>query len=59
MRIGWQELIALAIVLTVVAFALWRRWQRGRQRDSSCDGCDHAAATPTDEKPVHIYRRRE
>jgi len=59
MRIGWQEIIALTIVLGVVAFATWRRWQRGRARDSACDGCDNSATTPADEKPVRMYRRHE
>lgn len=52
MSTGWQEWLALAIVIAIVAFALYRR-MRGRGRHGDC----HVAADQEDERPVHFYRR--
>jgi hypothetical protein len=50
---GWQELIALTIVVVVVGFGLYRRWRKPAATEASCcsDKADPA------EKTVHFYRR--
>ncbi|MGI9330024.1 MAG: hypothetical protein ACR2QB_04850 [Gammaproteobacteria bacterium] len=50
---GWQELIALTLVVVVVGFALYRRWRKPAQAKSSC--CSEK--DDSDEKTVHFYRR--
>jgi len=57
MKIGIQEIVALCIVLAVVLFAIWRRWQRGRRHQTGCSDCDHASPKSSEEKTIHLYRR--
>ncbi len=54
---GIQELIALGIVMSVVAFAVYRRWRRARSDASACSDCDRNPPKPDTEKTVHFYRR--
>ena len=56
---GMQELIAIAIVIGVVIFALWRRKRRVGTRESGCTGCDAAADEKSPEKPIRLYRRQD
>jgi len=55
MRIGWQELIALGIVIAVVGFSLYRRYRRPRGRAPGC--CEADGQRNSDERPIHFYRR--
>ena len=57
MKIGIQEIVALGIVLAVVAFAIWRRWKKGRSGQGTCDGCDKPSVADSAEKTIHPYRR--
>lgn len=50
---GIQEAIALAIVLVVVGFGLYRRWRKGKQQAACCDSPPEQPA----EKTVRFYRR--
>ena len=52
MNPGIQELVALAIVVLIVGFALYRRLRKGRAKSAGYD-------TPSskEEKTVHFYRR--
>jgi membrane protein implicated in regulation of membrane protease activity len=53
-----QELIALAIVIVLVAAALFRRFRRGRTGKTGCDGCETGdKQTNGDEKPLKFYKR--
>ena len=52
MSAGWQELIALGIVILVVGFALYRRLRKPAA-ESTC----HTSSEADDEKTVHFYRR--
>ncbi len=55
MGIGWQELIALSIVVLVVGFALYRRFRRPRGSAPSC--CEHGGRARPEEQKIHFYRR--
>ena len=57
MPVGWQEILALAIVALVVAIALYRRLKRSRERQAAC--CDTPSQAPKSEHTVHFYRRRD
>ena len=59
MPIGIQEIAALLIVAIIIGFGLYRRWRRTRKRAAGCNGCADGPADETDEKPIHIYRRRD
>ena len=52
MGLGFQELLALAIVAVVVGFALYRRWRKPAEKNSCCGDTE-----PSGEKTVHFYRR--
>ncbi|MDJ0928138.1 MAG: hypothetical protein QNJ73_10890 [Gammaproteobacteria bacterium] len=56
MPVGLQEVVALAIVIAIVGFALYRRWRRSADTRSSC--CDQPAAKKS-EKTVHFYKRAD
>ena len=51
---GIQEAVALAIVIAVVGFGLYRRWRKGQAKSASCGA---QPETDTGEKTVHFYRR--
>jgi hypothetical protein len=51
---GIQEVVALAIVIAVVGFGLYRRWRKGKGKSASCAA---QPVTENDEKTVHFYRR--
>ena len=53
---GFQEAIALAIVVAVVGFGLYRRWRKGKRQQAAC--CDSPPAK-SGEKTVHFYRRED
>jgi len=53
---GIQEAIALAIVLVVVGFGLYRRWRKTKTKSAAC--CADPAAK-SNEKTVHFYRRED
>lgn len=54
---GIQEAVALAIVVAIAGFALYRRWRKAKQKKvASC--CDTPPAE-TGEKTVHFYRRED
>ncbi|MBT8442046.1 MAG: hypothetical protein KJO76_06655 [Gammaproteobacteria bacterium] len=57
MKIGIQEIVAICMVLAVVLFAIWRRWQRGRHHQAGCSGCDQSQPESGKEKTIHLYRR--
>ena len=50
---GWQEIIALTIVVVVVGFGLYRRIRKPATAKASC--CSDTAESA--EKTVHFYRR--
>ena len=54
MPVGLQEIIALAIVIAVVSFGLYRRLRRSRKRSPGC--CDQPG-TDKQENTIHFYRR--
>ncbi|UCG72318.1 MAG: hypothetical protein JSV45_13900 [Chromatiales bacterium] len=52
---GIQEAIALAIVVLVVGFGLYRRWRKGKRQESAC--CSENSASEPEEQTVHFYKR--
>ena len=54
-----QEILALAVVLVVVAVALWRRWRRRGKAAAACNNCPApAAGEKAKEVPLRFYRRK-
>ena len=57
MPAGWQEIVALLIVLAVVAFALYRRSRKPKSSGSCSDGCASVDKQDRGEATIHFYRK--
>jgi hypothetical protein len=53
-----QELLAIAVVATVLGIALWRRWRKRKAKGPACGSQCGKSETPPREVPLRFHRRK-
>lgn len=59
MAIDWQDLAALALVLSALFYLVWRFWWRGSMVDSGgCSACAGCSASGGQNPPLLVLQRQ-